>query len=168
MHHRKRKERGTNMAEIMMHHVTDELVRLGLDASVWDSGGNIECVQVNYGGSVYIWGTADETWGADVYSSIDEFENGFNTSNNLMTGVDSDEVDARIIAFAIVVALKSDKLATVVESAIQAFFAHIASAYPEVKSGDLSPSATFSFHAAARKVAVEWLAMNLAGDTPKV
>jgi hypothetical protein len=55
--------------------VAEALTARGFDASVWDSGGNVECVLVRYGGKVYVFGDSGDTWGADCYESEEAFEN---------------------------------------------------------------------------------------------
>lgn len=90
--------------------VATELQKMMVDAGVYDSGGNVECVQINHlSGRVYLFGTANENWAADVFANMTNFEM-YEDSHPVETDCPSDTEDAAVVALAIFKAMMSDCL----------------------------------------------------------
>jgi hypothetical protein len=53
------------------------------------------------------------------------------------------------------------QIADVVEEALEAFWASVASAYPEATTGDLTPGAEFPLKKAATAAVEEWVEYNV-------
>lgn len=56
--------------------------------------------------------------------------------------------------------IDTDKVHEVAEDAIEAFWRHVAVRYPEIKSGDLDPLATYRFNSEAERVIKTWVEWN--------
>jgi hypothetical protein len=72
----------------------------GMTASVWESGGGILCLDVRQGDKVFIFGTSDDFWAADVYQTEADFEE-FIEGGYVETTCPSDCLDANEVARAI-------------------------------------------------------------------
>lgn len=57
------------------------------------------------------------------------------------------------------------KLHSLIDEATEAFWEIIALAYPQAKSGDLSPESTIQFDVAAHAAVGEWIRNNVPGGT---
>lgn len=56
---------------------------------------------------------------------------------------------------------QADRLAAVVDHAMDLFWAAIADEYREATTGDLDPAEAHAFHAAAQRVAEAWVSANV-------
>ncbi|WP_296277282.1 hypothetical protein [Pseudomonas sp. UBA7530] len=57
--------------------------------------------------------------------------------------------------------MSNPEVESVVQEAMDAFWAVVAKRYPEAKSGDLSPGRVFSFEAEATSAVEEWKLSNV-------
>lgn len=67
----------------------------GYDASLWDSGGNVECILVRLNGKEWLFGTANDTWGASLN------DDGSMPDAYIETGLPSEETNIFEVAMAI-------------------------------------------------------------------
>jgi len=87
--------------------VAGYLVEMGVDASVCDTGGNIECVRVDAGnGDIWLFGTANDTWGGSIGFDAEDAEN--RTEEYIETNCSTDQTDLFKVAQAINLAINPD------------------------------------------------------------
>lgn len=83
--------------------VADFLIARGMTAASIQTGGWVYCVEIQHAGQVFVAGMANETWGAEGYPSLADYEEGGEGDDRLTieTSVPSDSHDITAIASAL-------------------------------------------------------------------
>lgn len=118
---------------------------------------------------VFHFGTVNGPWGASIYNSTAEYEEG-GFSDGLDTPVDGDSNDAVEIAGSLIYAVIQfprrrpyedvARLDSAIDNAKEEFWQSITRSYPEIKSGDCMPGEEVALDTAMRKAVVDWLRFN--------
>jgi hypothetical protein len=88
--------------------IADELTHRCFPAESQQTGGNVCCILVeSASGAVYLFGTADTTWAADVYANRDAYDGGVYLGQSISTELRSDIVAPPTVAAAIIQAIQA-------------------------------------------------------------